>query len=391
MRKISIVNNDFAVARFPHALAAGGSSRPFADRLRSFLGSGECFLTSCGFAAFSVILQNCKELHPERSEVVIPAYTAPAILFPIRSLGLTTVLCDVEQDGFLMSRDRLAALLGPKTLAVVAVHMFGLPIDVNGLLRAAGTDIAVIEDCAQSLGTEVDGRKTGTRAPFAFGSFSRGKNFSLYYGGFLVVNNGNGLEHIRSKISVLPVERRGAAIHSLLKFAAFSMLSQPQIYALTSNLLSRMKSKREKDSFDSRAMPDLIASVASPLFNLWQDNYTRRITNGKYLYDALKGLRGIVIPAYPGNAGIAFNRFPVIVRDTVIRGKLIDALARRGIEASVMYGKPIHHIWDTGYSRADLTESTYLAEHLLTLPVHGNVSMEDLDKIISVVYDIIRV
>jgi dTDP-4-amino-4,6-dideoxygalactose transaminase len=388
-KRQAIVNNDVPLRLLLSTLFGGGRSpystaAPFGRMLATFFGARRCRLTSCGFAALSVILDALRGQHPDRTEVVIPAYTAPGLVLPVRKLGLKAVLCDVEHRGFLMDIVRLGPLLGPRTLAVIPVHMFGLPCDTAAFMRLAGKDITVIEDCAQALGTEVNGRKAGSISPYAFGSFGRGKNFSLYHGGFLTVNEGADEEYITASAARLPDEKRLAAVRALLKFAAFSAATEPSIYVKTAGLLGRLKSRRELTAFESAELAPLVATVASPLFNLWLRSYQTRIKNGAYLHAALKDIPGLVVPAYPANARIAYNRFPLIVENAAAVAGIIATLHAQGIEASRMYERPVHHAFDLGYPAGDLSESVYLAEHLLTLPVHGNMAHEDLDRIISV-------
>ena len=74
-----------------------------------------------------------------RSEVIMPAYTCPSVAAAAIKAGLKPVLCELRRDNFFMDRTRLEACIGEETLAVIAVHLFGIPEDM-GELRGLTVD-----------------------------------------------------------------------------------------------------------------------------------------------------------------------------------------------------------------------------------------------------------
>jgi dTDP-4-amino-4,6-dideoxygalactose transaminase len=390
MKTISIVNNDFSCSRLIRILVTGKHENSFAAQLNSFIGTKSCVLTSCGFAALYAILQARKELHPQRNEVIIPAYTAPGLILPLQRLGLVPILCDIVPNGFLVDTEEILKHCHSKTLAVVAVHMFGLPYDIPALIDAVDRDILIIEDCAQALGTEVGGKRVGMLAPVSFGSFSRGKNFSLYYGGFLGFNGNDTSGFLDGRDSVLPTDPSIAAVKALSKLVLFSIVTSPSVYTHLSRLLTHFKSTTEQTAFDACLMAPSMSSFAVRLFALWQEHYRKRITNGRYLFDALHTAAGSKVPDYLPAAIIAFNRFPLIVHDAQLRERLLLKLRENGIEASYMYGHPLHHLTSLGYHRNELPNAVYLADHLLTLPVHGSIDRNKLEIMADIAYAILK-
>jgi len=121
------------------------------------------------------------------------------------------------------------------------------------------------------------------------------------------------------------------------------------------------------------------------LFGLWRNNYVKRILNGQQYFESLGNIKGITLPSWLAGAKTAFNRFPVLVENVEDKRRLLDELSKEGIEASFMYLKPVHMLWDLGYRQGELPNSEYFAEHLLTLPSHGLVNGDDIVRIGSII------
>ena len=96
-------------------------------------------------------------------EVVTQANTCVPTVSAIERAGATPVLCDVEPEAGTMDPDSLRGALGPKTCAVVPVHLYGQCADVEAIVDlCSDRGIAVVEDCAQAVGAELRGRPAGT-------------------------------------------------------------------------------------------------------------------------------------------------------------------------------------------------------------------------------------
>jgi perosamine synthetase len=386
LRRTCIVNNDFSFSRLLTALSpwAGLQLPVFEVQLAKFLRADKCYLTSCGFTALQVILRSFIELRPGKTEVILPAYTAPGLILPIRRLGLTPRLCDISLESFNMDPSKLSGVLTKNTLAVIAVDMFGIPADVEAIRAAVGKDVLIIDDCAQALGSERNGVKTGSRADIGFGSFGRGKNFSLYGGGFIAINSPELAEAIENNYSLLSTPSHITQIKAMVKFFIFSFLTSPFVYAISSPILSRLKSTHEQEGYTAAMMGPVIKTIAKRVFSRWLETYTKRINNGIAACEAFFGDDGLTLPRADESSKTAFNRFPLLVKSLKRRTEIVTLLNKENIEASPMYNKPVHLLWDIGYRAEDFPAAEYLAEHLVTLPIHGQVTEKDIDVIADV-------
>ena len=145
-------------------------------------------VTYSGTAAFYLILEALKTLSPKKT-LVIPSFVCPLIPLAIKRAGLKVLACDIHKDNFNFEANQLKELCSKNQdiLAIVPVHLAGIPIDVATLQKTARENkFFIIEDCAQSLGALYQGKKTGTLGDFGFFSLCRGKGLTIYEGGVLV-------------------------------------------------------------------------------------------------------------------------------------------------------------------------------------------------------------
>ncbi len=143
-----------------------------------------------GTAALVVALTALSEQEPGRDEIIAPAYTCPLVALAAAHCGLRLRVCDLRPASLDLCPNALAALCGPRTLAVLPTHLAGRVTDVapvRALAHAAGA--RVIEDAAQALGArEQGGACIGTTgSDMVFFSLAVGKGLTIYEGGALVV------------------------------------------------------------------------------------------------------------------------------------------------------------------------------------------------------------
>lgn len=145
-------------------------------------------VTYSGTAAFYLILESLKG-RSARKTVIIPSFICPLVPLAIKRAGLRVAVCDINKDNFNFDLRQLEALClcNDDILAIVAVHLGGIPIDFEGIKQIVRNDkIFIIEDCAQSLGAMYKGKKVGTLGDFSFFSLCRGKGLTIYEGGVIV-------------------------------------------------------------------------------------------------------------------------------------------------------------------------------------------------------------
>ena len=131
-------------------------------------------------------------------EVVVPAYTFPATANVVELAGAKAVLVDVDPDTFNLDVAKLEAALSPRTKAVLAVHLFGRPLDWEALEAAVPDGVALVEDAAGALGARYRGRACGSLGAMGCLSFHPRKIVTTGEGGAVTTSDDELAERVRS-------------------------------------------------------------------------------------------------------------------------------------------------------------------------------------------------
>jgi perosamine synthetase len=383
IRKLPIISPCADPADIFKALcSAPGARSPalFAQALVSSTRSKHIFLTNSGISSFYAVLKALKNISG-KSEVVLPAYTAGSLVVAVRKAGLKPVLCDISLEDFSLDQNSLKDAISSNTLAVVGVHMFGINMNgVASLKSRIPQGVFLIEDCAQSMGSRTADRESGAFGDVGFFSFNRGKNLPLYGGGAIVTDNDTIAHNVERELAGLKGGGVFSLIKDLLKIVAFSVSGNPVFYGLCFPIISRFKEVAPPGDFALKEMGPLQAGLGLELMKRREEFFFARHKNGIALATGLEVSGKVILPKIPELTRYVFNRFPIVFKDTGARIRAEEMLAARGIETSRMYLRPLHHMFDLGYAPQDFPNAVYLAQNLLTLPVHPSVSAADIDN-----------
>jgi len=392
LTRLPIISSCIDWRGFSRALKRIGDkniSEEFNSELSAYLGLGPVYLTNSGISSFYLILKGLKE-KSARKEVVLPAYTAGSLVVAVMKAGLRPVLCDISLEDFNLDKGSLLKAVSSDTLAVICVHMFGIGIRfIEELKKEMPQDVSLIEDCAQSMGTRVGRRYTGSFGDLSFFSFNRGKNLPAFGGGCIIINSQEMTEGIDSVYGREIKDDGGWSDFNLFtKALAFSFASNPFIYYCGYPLISRFKETAPPKDFAMRKIHNFQAGLGLELMRKREEIFTRRHHNGAYLLGALSGSAGIALPKISEEIFPVFNRFPVLFQDPRKKDIAERRLWENGIEASRMYLRPLHHMFDLGYKQQEFPNAVYFSERLLTLPAHPALRQEDLERMTKVVLKI---
>ena len=170
----------------------------FEREFAAFIGSKHCVGVGSGTDALQLILRALK-IGPG-DEVITVANTFIATVEAITYVGATPVLVDCATDTYLIDADAIERAITKRTRAVIPVHLYGQPVDIDPILEvAAEHGIQIVEDAAQAHGAAwKDGRRCGTVGVAAGFSFYPGKNLGAYGdGGAITTNDDNIAGHLR--------------------------------------------------------------------------------------------------------------------------------------------------------------------------------------------------
>ena len=317
-----------------------------------------------------------------RREIVLPAYTCPAVAKVALDVGLQPRLVDVSPATLGFDLDRLPAAIGRQTLAVVHVHPFGLPQPVDTVLDLAHQSGAVvIEDAAQSMGAQSAGRPVGVRGDFGLYSLGPGKPMSLGGGGVLSVNSSRYGEIVAEAWKTLPdVGSVGSALAEA-RLGVFALAFHPRgWWLITRTGISSVGDRQESWGYHLTGLASSQAAVGLVLLPKLDEANWRRCRNAERLMARLAGLDGVCLPRVDPITEPIYLRLPVLVPDQARHDEVFRRLWAAGIGVGRMYQRPLSAIFpqipSDGNPGAEL-----VARSLLTLPTHHYLTADDVECI----------
>ena len=175
------------------SLGIGGTGGPendaFEKDFASFVGCPDAVAVNSGSSA----LELCAILSRigRGDEVILPAHTFVSSAVPFGRTGATLKWADIEPDTRVVSAASIESLITPRTKVVVAVHLYGLPAEMDAIMALAEAhNLIVVEDCAQAPGAKYKGRRVGSMGHFGCFSFQTAKNIqTMGEGGMLTAKD----------------------------------------------------------------------------------------------------------------------------------------------------------------------------------------------------------
>lgn len=167
----------------------GGYQKSFEQKFSDYIGANHAFALNNATAALEMAAQLCQ--FQLGDEIIIPAHTFTSSAYPFAKKGVRIVWADIDLQTRVVTADTLAQKITSKTRAIVVVHLYGYAAEMPAIVKLAKQhNILLIEDAAQSMGTSVESKKTGTFGDIGVFSLHSHKNITtLGEGGVLVVKD----------------------------------------------------------------------------------------------------------------------------------------------------------------------------------------------------------
>lgn len=290
----------------------------------------------------------------EGDEVITTAFTFFATAGAIARIGAIPVFVDIDPKTYNIDPALIESKITSKTRAIIPVHLYGQPADMDPIIEIAKKhNLFIIEDAAQAIGAKYNGRIVGSLGHAACYSFFPTKNLGAYGDGGMVVTDNDDLAE---KIRVLRVHG-----------------SKPKYYHHVLGYNSRLDE-----------MQAAILNVKFPYLNQWNKQRQKKA----FFYTKLleSNLRDLLITPYvsEGNDHI-FHQYTIRVKE---RDQLQIYLKENGVETMVYYPKPLHlqPVFSyLNYKEGDLPETEQAATEVLSLPIYPELREEQqryvVDKI----------
>lgn len=284
-------------------------------------------------------------------EVITVAHTFIATALAISWTGARPVFVEVDPATYTIDVEQVAAVITPRTKAILPVHLYGQPADLGPLIELAQSrGLQVLEDCAQAHGARYGGRVVGTFGEIGSFSFYPGKNLGAYGdGGALVTDDAALAERLR----------------------------------LLRNYGQTGKYHHVTQGYNSRLdeLQAAVLSVKLGYLDAW--NARRRALAARY--DALLADHELILPQRARDRDHVYHLYVVRSRQ---RDALQRHLASQGIGTLIHYPTPVHlqpAYAELGLARGSLPFSEQLADEVLSLPLYPEMSEAQQDAVVAAI------
>ncbi len=283
-------------------------------------------------------------------EVITTAFTFIATAEAIRYVGAKPVFVDIDPRTFNLCTEELASVLSEKTAALMPVHLFGQPVNMEPLIDFCESHgLKIIEDCAQSFGSSVDGKKTGSIGDTAGFSFFPSKNLGAFGDGGLVTTNSDSIaEQLKSLRNHGSKQRY---YHDVIGYN--SRLDEIQALVL------RTKLKRI-------------------------DGYNQNRRRVAHLYSSLMSNLPVETPYEDGKGVHVYHQYTLLSER---RDEISRALSEQNIASAVYYPIPLHRqtVFREEYASVHLPVTEQVAERCISLPIFPELTESDIQRIVDVI------
>lgn len=333
------------------AYVLGPETRAFEEELAAWCGARFAVGVGSGTEALVLALR-AVGVRPG-DEVAVPAFTFFATVEAVRLVGAEPVFVDVESDGFNLDPRALEAVIGPRTRAVVPVHLFGRCADLAAIRAVAG-ERAIVEDAAQAIGAERAGRRAGGGSLAAGFSFYPSKNLAAAGDGGAVTTDDPGVaERLRLLGNHGSAERD---VHRCV--GTTSRLDSLQAALLRVKL-------RHLDAWN-RAR----AAVAR--------RYDERLAD----------CPGIQRPQAGPDERPCWNQYAIRCRPADRRERVCKALEAEGVEWRHFYPTPVYRqraLGERARPEGHCSEAERACREVVCLPIHPRLSESEVDRVVAAI------
>jgi dTDP-4-amino-4,6-dideoxygalactose transaminase len=334
---------------FVSGLDVGQFEKEFAQ----YLGCTEVVGVASGTAALHLALVACG-IEPG-DEVVTTAHTFAATGEAIVHAGARPVFVDIDESTYLIDPNQAEDAITPRTRAILPVHLYGQPCDMDALLDIASRrGLWLVEDAAQAHGARFKGKACGTLGHIGCFSFYPGKNLGAYGDGGAVCSNDRALAARVRKLR--DHGRSGKYEHELIGFGERLDTIQAAILRVKLRKLDEWNRRRREHAADYRAL--------------------------------LEGLVGL--PVEQRGAHHVYHLF--VVR-TEVRDALLEHLRSQGVTAGVHYPIPLHKqaaFRNAGFSDVALPTTERVVDEILSLPMYPELTRTQLNYVVEVVVSFLQ-
>ena len=324
----------------------------FEEEFASFCNTKYAIGVANGSDALILALRACGI--GEGDEVITVPHTFISTSEAISNVGGKIVFVDIGPKTYAIDVSKIKDKITEKTKAIIPVHLYGQPADMEPIMELAKKyNLKIIEDAAQAHGAEYKGKKVGSIGDVACFSFYPGKNLGAYGDAGIVVTNN---EEIAEKIKLLRNHGR-----------------------------ITKKYEHDIEGYSSRLdnLQAAILRVKSRHLNKWNESRRR---NAKKYNELLINIGGIITPYEADYAKHVYHLY--VIRTDKGRDKLREELKSKGIATGIHYPIPLHlqpAYSYLGYKRGGFPVTEKASQEILSLPMFAELNGGQIEEIVKII------
>src|SRR3989441_5812966 len=328
-------------------MVMGESVMKFEEEFAQYCGTKYAVSTASGTAALSITMQALNIGHG--NEVITTPFSFIATANSIVHAGADPIFADVEDSGINLSPSKTRTKIGPKTRALIPVHLYGHPSRIDEFHDiAAEAGLSLIEDACQAHGAEFRGRRVGSIGDAGCFSFYPAKNMTVGGDGGMITTNNEELADAARSIRDCGRDKNSKYYHGRIGFT--SRLNT------VNAAIGRIQLKRLEAWTQARR---------------WLSEHYRK---------ELENVRDVVLP--PMERSIEKAVYHLFVIRTKFRDQVKRRLADNAIETGIHYPRPIHlqtpYRQKYGYAEGAFPLSESLSNEVLSLPIFPALTEDEV-------------
>ena len=321
----------------------------------------------------------------EGDEVITTDYTFFATAEAIRFVGATPVFCDVELDTYNIDPSQIEEKITDKTKAIICVHLFGNACKMDEINDIAKRhNLYVVEDAAQAINSQYNGKNVGNLGDVACFSFFPTKNLGCFGDGGMITTNDDDLATIIRALKVHGSGENGMKAYAILNDEEVEVVEQN---SGDNTVYNPLKYYNYLIGHNSRLDEIQAAILRIKLKHLDEYTENRRSISHKYI-DALKDT-SLVMPTETEGGKHVFHLF---ILQSENREEIESKLKEKGIATGTYYNVPMHlqkAFNDLGYKKGDFPNAEYLSERTFAIPLFPEMNDEEREYIINSIKEIV--
>jgi len=356
--------------------------------LNQIFGDKYFFFTNTGRTSLYIILRALD--FPIKSKIGVPLYSCISVFDAIAKASYVPVFIDIDIDNYTLDPTDLAKKIDELS-AVVVIHTFGRPADMDEIKKIAG-DVPIIEDCAHSILSKYKEKQTGTLSFASYFSFK--KYLSMGEGGMIILNNDELAEKFQIEINLLPSYTTINEIKSAFEIYIHSFLYHKPWFGLFSFPIgSYIRSKAIKDDLTKDFKANNIRKMHLSLLNKKLNGFGAKVElqrkNSFFLINELRET-SLILPYEKINTYCNYYIFPLRFDNKIKRDKAHKMLGEMGIDTAKLFSEtPL--ISNKCYEyEGDCINSEKVADSILIIPNYYSLTENDLIKVANSIKNVVK-